>query len=114
MIDNILIIIGVMAIMFVIPKFWNKYSRRYNYRILRSSKCKKCSELIGSEALEKAIEKLKIEQEKFRSEAKFGTLKLYNMELTCPNCGTKNYERDLYKANRERKKIKKQQRNIKK
>jgi len=83
----VLSIIGWIVLM----KVWNKYTRRYNYGILRKSKCKNCAEILGDVSLQIAIEKLQKEKEKIKQEAKIGTVKLHNMKLVCPNCATENF-----------------------
>ncbi len=103
---TILISLGIVAVLIMLLKFWNKYSLIYNHGILKKSKCKNCIEILGAEALENAIIELENEKKRYKHEAKIGTVKLHNMKLICPNCGTENFERDLYKARREYKKIK--------
>lgn len=99
MIETILAVLCGIAVTYVLFQAWNKYSLRYNHRILQNSKCKNCSEVLGDKALGDALKELEKEKVQLKHEAKIGTIKLHNMALICPNCGTKNYERDLYKAN---------------
>jgi hypothetical protein len=100
--NSILILVGIVLGFVILLNVWNKYSRKYNYGILRNSTCKSCGEVLGNESLDIAIPKLKEEKEQLKQNAKIGTVKLHNMELVCSNCGTINFERDLYKANREK------------
>lgn len=94
------IVIAVVILISVFLKFWNKYSRKYNYNILQKSKCKNCHQVLGSNVLANAVKELEKEKAQMKANAKFGTVKLHNMNLICLNCGTENFERDLYKANR--------------
>lgn len=99
----ILISTGIIAIIMLILKVWNNYSLKFNHGILRISKCKNCTEVLGSEALENAILALQKEKNQLKHETKVGKVKLLNMKLICPTCQAVNFEQDLYKANRKNK-----------
>lgn len=96
--NNLLLIFSVIALFFLILKIWNKYSREYNHNILRKSRCKNCHTTLGDHSLKSAIIELQKEKEELKRNANLGTIKLHNMILICQNCGTENFERDLYKA----------------
>ena len=104
--NSILIAVGVIVALIVLLKIWNKYSLRYNHEILLNSRCKNCAEFLGAVALNNAVRELEKEKEQLKREAKIGSVKLHNMKLICPNCGIENFERELYKANRESRKNK--------
>ena len=98
---TIFIYIGLGIVLILLLKVWNKYSRIYNHKILTNSRCKNCKEILGSKALKAAIIELEKEKTRIKQEAKVGTVTLHNMKLICKNCDTENYERDLYKTNRD-------------
>ncbi len=100
--SSLIIGVGILSGLILLTSIWNKFSRRYNYGILKNSACKNCGEILGDKSLEIAISKLDKEKEKLKHEAKLGAVKLHNMELACPNCTTINFERDLYKTNRKK------------
>lgn len=71
--NTLLLIISILVAFILLLKIWNKYSKQYNYNILKNASCKNCQTLLGIESLERAIKKLAIEKEQLKKE-KIGTL----------------------------------------
>jgi hypothetical protein len=101
-----ILVIGIVLVFMIFLNIWNKLARKYNDKILINSICRNCKCILGKDSIDKSRMEWEKEIQKIKTESKIGTIRFRDMELICPNCGTKNKESELYKIYRKREKRK--------
>ena len=88
-----------LALLVMLMRLWNRVAGGYNDRILAQAPCKNCQKPLGAACILPARQKWREELIAIRMEGR-SAVKLSNLELQCPHCGTSNFEQDIYQGRR--------------